>query len=88
MGNLYRPAGPSRALSQHKCFSSWVRVSNRFLHSIGVPIVRGGNFSAQDSQASTPVVLVNQSFARLLFPNQDPIGKHFSLVSPKNSGAF
>jgi macrolide transport system ATP-binding/permease protein len=71
-----------------KCFSSWVRVSNRFLQSIGVPIVRGRNFSAQDSQASTPVVLVNQSFARYFFPNQDPIGKHFGLVSPKNSGAF
>ena len=71
-----------------KCFSSWVRVSQRFLPSIGVPIVRGRNFSAQDSQSSTPVVLVNQSFARYFFPNQDPIGKHFGLVSPKNSGAF
>jgi len=71
-----------------KCFSSWVRTSNRFLQSIGVPIVRGRNFSAQDTQASTPVVLVNQSFAQHFFPNQDPIGKHFGLVSPKNSGAF
>jgi macrolide transport system ATP-binding/permease protein len=71
-----------------KCFSLWVRVSNRFLQSIGVPIVRGRNFSAQDTQASTPVVLVNQAFAQRFFSNQDPIGKHFGLVSPKNSGAF
>jgi macrolide transport system ATP-binding/permease protein len=71
-----------------KCFSSWVRVSNRFLQSIGVPVVRGRNFSGQDTQTSTPVALVNQSFARYFFPNQDPIGKHFGLVSPKNSGAF
>jgi macrolide transport system ATP-binding/permease protein len=34
------------------------------------------------------VVLVNQSFARRFFPNQDAIGKHFGLVSPKNSDAF
>lgn len=73
---------------QDNCFSSWVRVSARFLQTIGVPIVRGRNFSAQDSQNSTPVVLVNQSFARFFFPNQDPIGKHFGVVSPKNSGAF
>jgi macrolide transport system ATP-binding/permease protein len=71
-----------------KCFSSWVRVSNRFLQSIGVPIVRGRNFSAQDTQASTPVVVVNRSFAQHFFPNQDPIGKHFGIVSPNNSGAF
>jgi ABC-type antimicrobial peptide transport system permease subunit len=51
-------------------------------------MVRGRNFSAQDTQASTPVVLVNQSFARTFFPNEDPIGKHFGIVSPKNSGAF
>jgi macrolide transport system ATP-binding/permease protein len=74
--------------SNDNCFASWVRVSNRFLQSIGVPMVRGRNFSAQDTQSSTPVVLVNQSFARRFFPNQDPIGKHFGLVSPKNSNAF
>jgi macrolide transport system ATP-binding/permease protein len=70
------------------CFSSWVRVSNRFLQSIAVPIVRGRDFSVHDSQTSIPVVLVNQAFSRRFFPNQDPIGKHFGLVSPKNSGAF
>jgi macrolide transport system ATP-binding/permease protein len=71
-----------------KCYSSWVRVSTKFLDSIGVPVVRGRNFSVRDTQGSTPVVLVNQSFARTFFPSQDPIGKHFGLVSPKDSGAF
>ena len=70
------------------CFSSWVRVSSRFLQTIGVPVVRGRDFSAQDTRASAPVVLVNQSFATRFFPNQNPIGKHFGLVSPKNSTAF
>jgi predicted permease len=70
------------------CFSSWVRVSQSFLKIVGVPIVRGRDFSAQDSQTSTPVALVNQSFARRFFPNQDPIGKHFGVVDVKNSGAF
>lgn len=70
------------------CFSSWVRVSTNFLKSIGVPIVRGRDFSAQDSQTSTPVALVNQSFALRFFSNQDPIGKHFGMLSPKNSRAF
>jgi predicted permease len=70
------------------CFASWDRVSNRFLQSVGVPMVRGRNFTEQDTQASTPVVLVNQAFARRFFPNQDAIGKRFGLVTPKNSDAF
>jgi len=74
--------------ASENCYASWVRVSSRFLQSIGVPMVRGRNFSAQDTQASTPVALVNRSFARRFFPNQDPIGKHFGMVSPKNSDAF
>ena len=70
------------------CFSSWDRVSTRFLDSIGVSIVRGRNFSAQDAQGSTPVALVNQAFVRSFFPGQDPIGKHFGIELPKYSGAF
>lgn len=73
---------------QDHCFSSWVRVSSRFLQSLGVPIVRGRDFSRGDTQSSTPVALVNQAFVRQFFPNQDPIGKHFGPQSPKNSGAF
>lgn len=72
----------------NKCASSWVRVSRDFLQTIGVPIVRGRDFSAQDTQSSTQVALVNQAFVRRFFPNQDPIGKHFGVEAPRNSGAF
>ncbi len=69
------------------CFSIWNRVSRNFLDSIGVPIVRGRGFTAQDVDTSQPVVLVNQSFAKRFFPGQDPIGKHFGM-SAQNSGLF
>jgi len=70
------------------CFSIWNRVSRNFLDSIGVPIVRGRGFSAQDVTGSQTVVLVNQSFAKHFFPNQNPIGKHFGMDSTLNSGMF
>ncbi|KAA6459178.1 ABC transporter permease [Acidobacteria bacterium AB60] len=70
------------------CFASWDRASTRFLQSIGVPIVRGRNFSDQDIATSQQVVLVNQAFVRQFFPNQDPLGKHFGTDSPRYSGAF
>jgi macrolide transport system ATP-binding/permease protein len=71
-----------------KCFASWDRASIHFLDSIGVPIVRGRNFSAQDTSSSQQVVVINQAFAKQFFPNQDPIGKHFGLGTPQNSGMF
>ena len=71
-----------------KCFSDWDRVSAGFLDSIGVPIVRGRGFTAQDTATSEPVVIVNQTFAKMFFHDQDPIGRHFGTDSPQYSGAF
>jgi predicted permease len=71
-----------------KCGSSWDRVSPQFLDAIGVPIVRGRGITAQDTAASPPVVVVNQTFANHFFPKQDPIGKHFGIDDVKYSGSF
>jgi macrolide transport system ATP-binding/permease protein len=69
-------------------FAVWDRASAHFLDSIGVPIERGRNFTAQDTAGSTPVVIVNQAFARRFFPHEDPIGKRFGTDTPLTSGAF
>jgi len=70
------------------CDSTWDRVSTHFLDSIGVPIVRGRGFTAQDTASSPPVVIVNQAFAKKFFPNQDPIGLHFGIDDVKYSGSW
>jgi predicted permease len=68
--------------------STWDRVSPRFLDAIGVPVLRGRGITAQDSASSQPVAIVNQTFAKRFFLNQDPVGKHFGLDFPKYSGNF
>jgi predicted permease len=70
------------------CGSSWDRVSNHFLDSIGVPMVRGRGFTAQDTATSPQVVIVNQTFVKRFFPNQDPIGQHFGIDIPQYSGSW
>jgi predicted permease len=70
------------------CGSTWDRVSTHFLDSIGVPIVRGRNFSDRDTATSPQVALVNQTFAYRFFHNQDPIGRHFGIDFPQYSGSF
>jgi len=71
-----------------RCGSSWDRVSMHFLDSVGVSMVRGRDFTAQDTDASPQVVIVNQAFVKHFFPNQDPIGQHFGIDDVKNSGSW
>jgi predicted permease len=87
-GSCVIPQGHPKPGPNDPCFAAWDRASTHFLDSIGVPIVRGRNFSAQDTATSQQVVLVNQAFAKHFFPNQDPVGKHFGVGSPQYSGAF
>lgn len=71
-----------------KCSSTWDRVSSHFLDSIGVPMVAGRGFTAQDTSTSPPVALVNQAFVKRFFPHQNPIGQHFGIDLVKYSSAF
>jgi macrolide transport system ATP-binding/permease protein len=71
-----------------QCGSTWDRVSTHFLDSIGVSMVRGRGFTAQDTAASPQVVIVNQAFVKKFFPKQDPIGQHFGIDFPQYSGSW
>lgn len=69
-------------------WATWDRVTPGFLNTLGVPIIRGRGITAQDTAASQPVVIVNQSFVKRFFPHEDPIGKHFGIDSEEYAGAF
>ena len=46
-----------------------------YFRTMGIPIIRGRDFDDRDKHGSTPVVIVSETFARQIFPNEDPIGK-------------
>lgn len=56
-----------------------------YFKAMGIPLLRGREFSASDNANSTPVVLINQKLAETLWPGQDPLGKHFNLMGDKQS---
>jgi hypothetical protein len=47
-------------------------VGNQFFATLGIPMVAGRAFTAQDTQTSPKVAVINQSLARSRFPNQNP----------------
>jgi predicted permease len=50
-------------------------VGTDFFETMQIPLLRGRGFTDQDRAGAPQVVVVNESFARRYWPNQDPIGK-------------
>ena len=53
-------------------------VRENFLSAMETPLLMGRTLSAQDDARSPHVAVVNQSFAKAHFGNENPIGKRFS----------
>jgi ABC-type antimicrobial peptide transport system permease subunit len=46
---------------------------------MGIPILRGRGFTERDGPGTAPVVVINQTMARKLFPGEDPVGRRLYL---------
>jgi predicted permease len=53
-----------------------------FFASLGVPMIAGRDFNDGDRKGSEKVVVVSQSFARRMFPNQDAVNRHVFWTDP------
>ena len=53
-------------------------VGNNFFTAMGIPMIAGRSFDAQDTATSPKVAIINQSLARKRFPNVNPVGKQFN----------
>jgi predicted permease len=58
-------------------------ITSQFFATFGIPLLRGRDFNAQDSVGPPKVVIVNDSFARYFYGDENPLGKRFS-VGPIN----
>jgi putative ABC transport system permease protein len=52
-----------------------------FFTTLRVPLLQGRRFNDGDSETARAVAIVNQSMARKLWPNENPLGKRFSFQS-------
>src|SRR6266516_754149 len=49
-----------------------------YLQAMGIRLVKGRFFTAQDTQRSPRVAVIDESFARQQFPNQEALGQHLA----------
>ncbi len=55
-----------------------------YFRTLQIPILKGRGFSSEECQQQAAVVVINESLARLFWPQQDPIGRELSLFGEKN----
>src|SRR5262249_30812358 len=57
-------------------------VSPGFFAALGVPILAGRDFNELDGQSKEPVVIVSESLALRMFPNEDALNRHVVWTDP------
>jgi predicted permease len=64
--------------------AQWRSISPGFFAALGVPMIAGRDFNALDNQNSNaePVVIVSQTLAQRMFPNQDAVNRHVYWTDP------
>ena len=62
--------------------ATWTYVSEGFFETLGIPVLRGRQFTSADGPAAPLVVMVSQTMAQRLWPGRDPIGRRFKYGAP------
>jgi predicted permease len=64
----------------HEAVSAGVaRVSPGYFATVGIPLLSGRDFTAQDSSDSQTVVVINEALASKYWPKQNPLGKRLRI---------
>lgn len=61
-------------------------VSRDFFQTLGVPLRSGRIFDLQDNHASAGKIIVNEAFARRIFPGENPLGQRITFGQDDRSG--
>ena len=56
------------------------RVNRDYFKALQIPLKRGRNFTEQEVEQSSKVLLVSENLVAAVFPNEDPIGKRLQFV--------
>ena len=83
-GQPFRLEGRDPASPVASGIAHYQIISTDYFRTLGVGILRGRAFTADDRQGSTAVAIVNHRLAEMYFPMADPIG-HRLLVSGPSS---
>jgi predicted permease len=63
-------------------------VTPNYFGTLGIPIVRGRNFTSREAGGQSPVVIISEATARHFWPNEEALGKRIRIGSDKGTMSF
>jgi putative ABC transport system permease protein len=63
--------------------ASWRFISPGYFRTLGIPFLRGREFTPRDTWESPGVLIINQTMARLYWSGEDPVGKRVRRQYPE-----
>ncbi|HTW79421.1 MAG TPA: ABC transporter permease [Terracidiphilus sp.] len=69
--------GAVQGVAHRRTLASYA--SRNYLKTLGIPLLHGRDFTQQESATGEHVAVVSEAAARMFWPGQDPLGKHFQL---------
>lgn len=76
---------PGHEDPRHATYSNMTSILPGALHALGVPLLRGREFTEADDERAGRVVIVSESLARRLWPGRDAIGQRIRAVGEPDS---
>jgi putative ABC transport system permease protein len=77
-------AGDAEHTPDNQVAAQYLAVTENYFNTVGIPVLRGREFSAADRADSPWVVLVNETLAKQQWPDRDPIGQRLTLTFSPN----
>jgi putative ABC transport system permease protein len=81
-GFQFSADGHVRAPGEEDPRAQFRTISPGFFAALGVPLIAGRDFNQLDGQSKDPVIIVSQTLAQRMFPNQDPLNRHVYWTDP------
>jgi putative ABC transport system permease protein len=80
-GLLFHVVGAPEVPVKDEPHTNQFVVSPGYFRAMGIPLLQGRDFTAQDRRDKPRVVIINQELARRHFPGQNPIGRQLMIMT-------
>jgi putative ABC transport system permease protein len=75
LGRVFLREGAAEPPAAPDYPGAWNVVTPDYFNAMDIGLLKGRLFTDHDGAQATPVIIVSETFARRMFPNEDPLGK-------------